>query len=136
MHSDHQAEIETIIHTYFEGLHFANITKLKSVFTEDCVLKAPGIRRDLNSWFELVASRPVPAQINATFDYKILHLEILGQQAMVKVSCPLLGNDYVDFLGLLFENEQWRIVNKMYANRPETLINSDINEPIHPIEGA
>lgn len=105
-----------LVEAYFEGLHFADIAKLKTLFSPDCVLKAPGIRRDLESWFLLVKSRPVPQEKGDPFAYKILAIEIVGEQALVKVYCPLLGDHFIDYLGLLYEKNQWQIVNKMYAN--------------------
>lgn len=111
-------QIRQIVQHYFEGLHFANTGLLRTLFSEDCVLKAPGIRRDLNQWLARVEDRPVPAETGATFDYQILSLEIIGEQAMAKVLCPLLDDVFIDFLGLLREDGQWRIVNKMYADKP------------------
>jgi len=35
---------------------------------------------------------------------------------MVKVECPLFDCEYIDFLGLLKENQQWLIVSKMYVD--------------------
>ena len=65
----------------------------------------------------LVASRPIPADEGHGFNYKILSVEVLGDQAMVKASCPLLGHDFIDYLGFLRENGVWLIVSKMYADR-------------------
>lgn len=111
-----EAVINTV-NAYFEGLHFADIEKLHAIFSHDCVLKAPGIRRDLDSWLSLVAAREVPHEKGDPFSYKVLQLEVIGEQALVKVYCPLLGQEYIDYLGLLYENNRWRIVNKMYAPR-------------------
>ncbi|MCG8612298.1 MAG: nuclear transport factor 2 family protein [Pseudomonadales bacterium] len=110
-----------ITHQYFDGLHNADVDLLKRIFHPDCVLKAPGIRRDINEWLRLVSNRPVPANEGLPYAYRILNIEVLGQQAMVKVLCPLLGSTFVDFLGLLRENDRWLIVNKMYADIPDYL---------------
>ena len=119
--ADRSAEnaVRQVIHDYFDGLHFADTNLLEGVFSEDCVLKAPGIRRTRQQWLELVASRNVPAKLGTQKNYQILSLEVMGEQAMVKVLCPLLDDIFIDYLGLLFENGQWLIVNKMYAHQPE-----------------
>lgn len=114
---DKQA-VKSVIQAYFDGLHKGDINKLKSIFSEDCVLKAPGIRRDRSSWLSLVEKRKTPSQSGHDYHYQILSLELNGEQAMVKVSCPLLGSHFIDYLGLLKENDQWLIVNKMYADKP------------------
>lgn len=117
MSKDIEARINTIVEDYFVGLHFADTGKLRAIFSPDCVLKAPGIRRTLEEWLNLVVNRPVPATTGANFSYQVLNTEIIGNQAMVKAYCPLLGAEFIDYLGLLFEDGQWRIVNKMYAEK-------------------
>ncbi|MGH1350798.1 MAG: nuclear transport factor 2 family protein [Methyloligellaceae bacterium] len=109
--------ITKMTEAYFIGLHEADIEKLKAVFHEDTVLKAPGIRRTRDEWLNLVASRPVPQKEGYSFNYKILSIDIMGEQAMVKVYCPLLGSEFIDFLGFLKEGSDWKIVNKMYSGK-------------------
>lgn len=107
------------LNQYFEGLHTANIELLDAIFHDDAMLKAPDMRRSKQVWLEAVASRDVPAQLGHDFNYRILSVEVIGDQAMAKVYCPLLGRHYIDFLGLLKENTHWKIVNKMYADSPD-----------------
>ncbi len=113
------ADIQSIVQKYFEGLHFGDIELLESLFSPDCVLKAPGIRRSRSEWLDLVERRPVPAIRGDKLGSKILSIEVLGDQAMVKAYVPLLDSIFVDYLGLLRENDSWLIVNKMYADKPE-----------------
>ncbi len=108
--------IVVLVNEYFDGLYEADVEKLRRIFHEDAYLKAPGLRRSLNEWLELVASRSIPKVVGEAYDFKILSVDMQGEQAMVKVECPLLGNFYVDFLGFLKENGRWLIVNKMYAD--------------------
>ncbi|PHZ86498.1 nuclear transport factor 2 family protein [Paremcibacter congregatus] len=110
------AAITAIIETYFMGLHHGDVPQLKSIFHQDTWLKAPGVRRSLKQWLEAVADRPVPAQQNRPFNFKILSIDVVQDQAMVKIHCPLFDYNYIDFLGLLKEQGQWLIVNKMYAD--------------------
>jgi len=105
-----------IIHDYFNGLHFGDTQTLKNIFHEDAFLKAPGLRRSLSDWLNAVASREVPATLGLPFNFKILSVEIIQDQAMVKVECPLFKHFYVDYLGLLKEQGHWLIVNKMYTD--------------------
>ncbi len=110
------AAISTILHSYFDGLHHGDVTKLKSIFHPDAWLKAPGVRRSLTQWFSGVENRPVPAQLNKPFEFKVLALDVVQDQAMAKIYCPLFDFHYIDFLGLLKEDGQWRIVTKMYTD--------------------
>ncbi len=113
------SSITHIIHTYFEGLHFGDIVKLKAIFHKDAWLKSPGSRRSLAQWIHDVSQRATPEQLNKPFEYQILALDIVQDQAMVKIHCPLFEFNYIDFLGLLKEDGQWLIVNKMYTHVSE-----------------
>ncbi|MDO3384797.1 nuclear transport factor 2 family protein [Gilvimarinus sp. SDUM040013] len=113
--SDLQA-ISDVIDVYFSGLHHADTATLSSVFDEDCHLCAPGVRLSLAQWLAKVESRPVPAELGLPYLYRIVSMGVYGNQAMVQAICPLLGSEYFDFLGLLREHSQWKIVSKMYAD--------------------
>lgn len=113
------AIITGIIHHYFEGLHQGDVAKLTSIFHADTWLKAPGIRRSLQEWLTDVANRPTPKQQGRSYQFKLLSLDVVQDQAMVKIQCPLFDFNYIDYLGLLKENGQWLIVNKMYTNFKE-----------------
>lgn len=108
--------ITAIIEEYFNGLHDGDVSKLKSIFHQDAWLKAPDVRRSLKQWLEDVADRPAPAQLSKPFKYKILSIDVVQDQAMVKIQCPLFEFNYIDFLGLLKEQGKWQIVNKMYTD--------------------
>lgn len=108
--------VMTLVRDYFDGLHHGQVSKLRAIFHPDAFLKAPGLRRSLDQWLESVASRPVPAEQGRTYDFKVLSIEVIKDQAMVKLECPLFDSLYVDFLGLLKENGRWLIVNKMYTD--------------------
>ena len=109
-------QVSQVIQCYFDGLHYGDTKKLREIFHSDAYLKAPELRRGLDEWLALVAQRQKPATNGDEYAYRILSVDVVGQQAMVKVLCPLLGNIYIDFLGLLKEDGHWRIVNKMYAD--------------------
>lgn len=113
--------ITEILTCYFDGLHHGDTAKLRGLFHSDTVLKAPGTRRTLDEWLHAVDTRPVPAREGYAYRFRILSIEIVEDQAMAKVECPLFEHFYIDYLGLLKEDGQWRIVSKMYtdvANQP------------------
>ncbi len=111
-----QPQIEAMVNEYFQGLHTGNADRLAPLFHRDCVLKAPGLRRTLDEWLADVATRPTPANIGHPEDYRILRVELAGNQAMVKVACPPAPpRQLTDYLGFLKEDGVWKIVNKMYA---------------------
>lgn len=107
--------IVDLTNAYFTGLHNANTDLLAEIFSPEVVLQTPKLRRSREEWLENVSSRPIPAEEGHDYAYKILSIDIIGEQAMVKVHCPLLGSNFVDFLGLLKEDGKWRFTSKMYA---------------------
>lgn len=117
-----QREFESIvavIEDYFVGLHHGDVAKLKDIFHPDAYLKAPNLRRSLSQWLEAVANRPIPREEGYSDNFKLLSIEVIKDQAMVKVECPLFEHFYMDYLGLLKEDGRWLIVNKMYTDIKE-----------------
>ena len=109
-------QIIDIVTDYFDGLYHADVEKLRSIFHTDSHLQAANMRKDLDTWLTAVASRAVPAKENHAYKFQIISIEVIGNEAMVKVQCPLFAFNYVDYLGLLRENGRWQIVNKMFAD--------------------
>ena len=113
-HSDYEA-IMGILNDYFDGLFDGDVEKLRSIFHDDAWLKGNNYRKTLNEWLEAVANRPVPRDEAMEYNFNIQSLEIIGDQAMAKVDAPLPAAHFIDLLGLLKEDGQWKIVNKMYT---------------------
>lgn len=113
--------VMTLVQDYFDGLHYGDVSKLRAIFHPDVFLKAPGLRRSLEQWLDVVASRPEPDKQGLPYNFKLLSLEIIKDQAVVKLECPLFEHAYIDFLGLLKENGRWLIVNKMFTDIREDL---------------
>jgi hypothetical protein len=108
--------VMALIADYCDGLHHGDVAKLRSIFHTDAFLKAPDLRRSLEEWLTAVSTRPIPEKEGRSYDFKLLSIEIIKDQAMVKLECPLFDHFYIDYLGLLKENGRWLIVNKMYTD--------------------
>ncbi len=109
-------EIVTLIEEYFNGLFTGDADRLERIFHSDTFLKGPGFRLSREEWLDAVRSRPIPRDDFPRNEFRISSIEVIQEQAMVKVICPLFKHDYLDFLGLLKEHGQWKIVNKMYVD--------------------
>ena len=114
--ADDFESVTRTVQDYFDGLYYGDVSKLRSIFHEDAFLKAPGSRRSLEEWLAAVASRPIPSKQGRAYDFKLLSIDVIKDQAMVKLECPLFEHRYIDFLGLLKEGGHWKIVNKMYTD--------------------
>lgn len=104
-----------LLNAYFQGLYNGNVDLLRSIFHVDAWLKANDYRKTRDEWLEAVADRPVPSVEGMEYNFNIQSLEIVGDQAMAKVDVPLLAAHFIDFLGLLKEDGEWKIVNKMFT---------------------
>ena len=116
-----------VINQYCEGLYLGDAKLLEDIFHQDAWLKLPGKRRSLSTWLEDVRQRQTPKDLGQAYDFKILSVDLVQDQAMVKLECPLFDFHYIDFLGLLKEEGQWRIVNKMYT---DIVSNLKVNESL------
>jgi len=107
--------IEELLQNYFDGLYEGDVEKLRNIFHDDAWLKGNNFRKSRDEWLEAVANRPIPKKEGMDYAFKVLSLDIEGDQAMAKVDVPLLAAHFIDFLGLLKEEGKWKIVNKMYT---------------------
>jgi Putative lumazine-binding len=107
--------INAILQDYFDGLYEGDVAKLQHIFHDDAWLKGNNFRKSRDEWLAAVATRPIPKDKKMDYGFKVISLDVVGDQAMAKVDVPLLAAHYIDFLGLLKENGSWKIVNKMYT---------------------
>ena len=89
MNNDDFKKVTAIVQKYFDGLHYGDVDILASIFHQDAWLKAPDSRRSVKEWLANVDSRPVPAAQGRSFEFKILSIDLVQDQAMVKIHCPL-----------------------------------------------
>lgn len=113
--SDFQ-QITKIIESYFDGLYRGDTQLLNSIFQNESWLITPHGRRDKKQWLKDVASRATPKELQQDYLFSILAIDIINDQAMVKVYCPIFEFKYIDFLGLIKSNNQWQIASKMYTD--------------------
>lgn len=111
---DYDAIID-LLNAYFDGLYEGNVDALRTIFHDDAWLKGNDYRKTRDEWLEAVANRPIPSVEGMEYNFNIQSLEIVGDQAMAKVDVPLLAAHFIDFLGLLKEDGEWKIVNKMFT---------------------
>ncbi len=120
MFRENVKEIEDLIHNYFEGMFYGNVTKLESCFHENTFIygdiKNIEYLKSTKDYFEGVKNRESPKELNETFKMKIMGVDIIGAIAMVKLHVPMLGYNYYDYLSLVKIDENWKIVNKIFTH--------------------
>ena len=115
--ASHKADYDALIallNDYFDGLYEGDVEKLRGIFHEDAWLKGNNYRKSRDEWLKAVGSRPIPRDEGADYGFNIQSLEIVNDQAMARLDVPLAAH-FIDYLGLLKEDGQWKIVNKMFT---------------------
>ncbi|MBL4906314.1 MAG: nuclear transport factor 2 family protein [Sneathiella sp.] len=120
MYDTHSNEIKTIVTDYFNGIYTGNVAQLEDVFHSQTLLfgdiNGTPYFKTVKEYLDGVKSRKSPKDLGEDFKMKILSIEILGSNAIVKAQLPMLGNNYFDFLSLNKIKGDWKIVNKIFTN--------------------
>lgn len=113
-------EVISVIENYFQGIYQGDTTLLRSVFHRDSLLvgdvKGSPYQKNVDEYLTTVANRKSLAELKEPFKMKILSVEVLGIIALAKVHVPMLGYNYYDYLSLSQIDQQWKIVNKLFAH--------------------
>ena len=113
-------EILGLLHRYFDGLYRGDVALLRTVFHPQAILfgevRGQPYLRTLDDYLAIVAERKSPELLQEPFRMKPLAVEAIGRIGNARVSCPILGHNYVDYLGLLRNDDRWQIVNKLFTH--------------------
>lgn len=117
--TDHFAEVRAVLGDYFDGLYTCDTSLLARVFHPRAVYatgdETPPLIRSMEEYFPVVAARVPPASQNAERRDVIDSIEFAGENtAMARVRCTIGARDFVDFLTLMREDGQWRVMSKVF----------------------
>ena len=113
------SEITSVLNLYFDTLYYCDLDKFDVVFHEKAIYvtadESTTLCRDMSEYRQVIAKRHSPASRNeARLDY-IDGIELAGENtARARVRCTIGSNDFVDFLTLIREQNQWRIIAKVF----------------------
>ncbi len=120
MYKENIREIENLIANYFEGIFYGDIVKLESCFHENLFIygdiKGVDYLKSSSEYLEGVKNRESPKDLNEDLKMKIVGIDIIGKIAMAKLHVPMLGYNYYDYLSIAKINDEWKIVNKIFAH--------------------
>ncbi len=116
---DHFADVVLVLETYFDGLYEADAKKLSSVFHDDAryvnTVEGDYMNYSIEEYFNVVNQRTPPAVSAAARLDQILSIEFASAtMAFAKVSMTMLDRDYIDFLTLIYGDNQWKIISKVF----------------------
>ncbi len=112
-----------MLKTYFDALYTCDTGLLEQIFHSRAVYATadenPALIRSMPEYFPVVAKRTSPASQNAPRRDVVESIELAGENtAMARVRCTINAHDFVDFLTLIREDGQWRIMSKIFAMQP------------------
>lgn len=113
-------EILSLLQRYFDALFTGNVEGLRALFHPQAMLvgKIRGLpfTKALEDYLAAVAARQSPQALGESFAMKVLALEVQHDIAYARVSCPMLGFDYTDFLSLIRLDGRWQISHKLFIH--------------------
>ncbi|GAB4149470.1 MAG: nuclear transport factor 2 family protein [Sphingomonadales bacterium] len=113
------AAIADLLSDYFDALHHCDVGLLQKVFHPRALYatadETPLLYRDMATYFSVVAARQSPASRNEARRDAIDAIDLAGENtACARVRCSIGDRDFVDFLSLVRDNGQWRIIAKVF----------------------
>lgn len=112
-------DVAEVLQAYFDGLYFSDVSILEKVFHPRAIYvtadETPTLIRSMDEYLPVVAKRVSPASREEPRRDVIEDIEFAGENtARARVRCSIGERDFVDFLSLIREDTQWKIVAKVF----------------------
>lgn len=119
---DHK-QVLSLVELYFDGLHHADSKALRQVFHSKlayvCATEGDELYLDLDTYMSRVDARTPPSERGDPRDEAILDVAFGSDRiARVTARMSMMGRNYLDYLTLVRENGEWRIVTKAFTYLP------------------
>jgi len=108
-----------VLATYFDGLYNSDTSMLADVFHSRahyvCATDGTILYLNMDEYFPIVDKRPSPASRGEKRHDRILSLEFAGPvTAYARLECSIKEKFFTDFLTLIFVEEKWQIISKVF----------------------
>jgi len=116
--SNSLASIANTVQTYFDGMHYGDTGRLRSVFHPEACLfgyyHGEFSRMPFEDWMAEVEGMDKPSETGEIFDMAIVATDISGPTAQVKAAELYAGARYSVYLSLALIEGNWKVTNKLY----------------------
>jgi len=118
--ADDLKEIQTVLQTYFDGVHNGDTSKLAAAFHETADLRGVNADGTLSvlprkQWLEGVGGRPSAASQKLERRDAIISIDRSGPDtAFAKVQCQIPPRYFTHYLVLARLKDGWKIISKSY----------------------
>ncbi|NSL86802.1 nuclear transport factor 2 family protein [Chitinophaga solisilvae] len=113
------SELQQVLEDYQQGIFQGDTNRLKNAFHPQALLagdiNGAEYFKTVAEYLEIVSNRKSPRENGEPFRMKVIHTEMLGNNAIVKLHVPILGYNYTDYLSLAVIGGRWQIVSKVFA---------------------
>ncbi len=113
------AAVARVIELYFDGLYHSDTERLARVFHPKAVYASASdgtlLYRTMADYFPVVERRPSPASRGEARRDRIRSIEFAGPvTARAAVNCAIGDTYFTDFLSLVFVDDRWQIIAKVF----------------------
>lgn len=117
--SEHH-NILQLLQVYAESIYTGNVERLRSVFHPRAALfgevKGAPYYKALEEYLAAVAQRQSPQARGEEFLIRPLAVDVQGPVAAARMSSPMLGFNYIDYLSLVRVEGKWLITSKTFTH--------------------
>jgi hypothetical protein len=111
--------VQAAITLYLDGLYHSDTNLLGQVMHPNAryvtATAEPTINMGMGEYLPIVDKRPSPASRGEPRQDRIHGIDFAGPNtAIVRLGCAIAERRFTDFLSLIKEDGQWRIISKVY----------------------
>jgi Putative lumazine-binding len=108
-----------VLQDYFEGLYRSDSLILRRVFHPSalyaCATDGSLLTLRMEEYFPIIDKRPSPASRADPRTDRIVSIEFAGPvTALARVECSILPKRFTDLLTLIFVDERWQVISKVF----------------------
>lgn len=118
-----RAAIDDLLQRYFDALHFSDADAIGQIFHPRAIYatadETPPLYRSMSEYVSVIAARQSPASRGEPRRDFVDSVELAGENtALARVRCSIGERSFVDFLSLVRDNGEWRIIAKVFQILP------------------
>lgn len=119
-----EAAITRTTNAYFGGLYTSDVALLKSIFRSDAAIigyDSAGTLQTMSrdTFLSFVETVPSPKDAGVAYDMEILSIDYTPTTAAVVVHDAYIKRDFIDYLLMVKDGEDWIIAAKMFHSEAQ-----------------
>lgn len=121
--TDERAAVDDLLRRYFDALYFSDADAIGRIFHPRAIYATadedPPLYLSMREYVAVVARRPSPASRGEARHDVVESVEFAGENtALARVRCSIGDRRFLDFLSLVRDHGEWRIIAKLFQIVP------------------